>query len=95
MHFAELWYVFDRLEQEPWAWGPADRAAADAMAGYWVNFARTGDPNGPGLPPWAPFDGGAGLCFGDRPTPCDLPDRATLTAFDAAYDAVCGARFGR
>ncbi|MBC6982883.1 carboxylesterase/lipase family protein [Caulobacter sp. 17J80-11] len=93
-HFAELWYMFDHLDQEPWAWSPADRALADAMAGYWVNFARTGDPNGPGLPAWAPFDGAASLCFEDRPAPCDLPDRKTLSAFDAAYDAVRGAPFG-
>ncbi len=31
-----------------------DRAIADMMSGYWANFATSGDPNGKGLPAWAP-----------------------------------------
>jgi para-nitrobenzyl esterase len=54
-HFAELWYVFDHLGQEPWPWRPADRRLASQMARYWTNFAKTGDPNGPGVPTWPRF----------------------------------------
>jgi len=33
----------------------ADRAVSDEVSSYWVNFARTGDPNGKGLPRWPAF----------------------------------------
>ena len=28
---------------------------AEMISSYWVNFAKTGDPNGKDLPAWAPF----------------------------------------
>jgi para-nitrobenzyl esterase len=49
-HFAELWYVFDHLNQEPWRWTAADRTVADEVSSYWVNFARSGNPNARGFP---------------------------------------------
>ena len=35
---------------------PEDQAVARTVNTYWANFARTGDPNGPGLPKWPLYD---------------------------------------
>jgi para-nitrobenzyl esterase len=54
-HWAELPYVFGHSDQAPGAWNSGDHALSDAMIGYWTNFAKNGDPNGPGLGEWPVF----------------------------------------
>jgi para-nitrobenzyl esterase len=59
-HAGEIEYVFGTLDislpKVPWE--AADRALSEAMTTYWSNFARTGDPNGPGLPKWPRYSAG-------------------------------------
>lgn len=55
-HGTEMAYVFDHLDQQSVPWTARDRALASAMSTYWTNFAKSGDPNGAGLPAWPPFD---------------------------------------
>jgi para-nitrobenzyl esterase len=56
-HAGEIEYVFGTLAASPAVpWEAADRALSEQMMTYWSNFARTGDPNGPGLPPWPRYD---------------------------------------
>lgn len=50
-HGAELEYVFGNMVV-PDSWDATDKRVAKQMGDYWVNFARTGNPNGKGLPAW-------------------------------------------
>jgi para-nitrobenzyl esterase len=56
-HGAEIQYVFDNLDVDKRQWTRADRQLAGRLAETWVNFARTGNPNGKGLPAWPAYDG--------------------------------------
>ncbi|WP_198120595.1 carboxylesterase/lipase family protein [Massilia rhizosphaerae] len=56
-HGAEIQYVFDHLGQDPRPWSAYDRQLANRLADTWAAFARTGSPNGKGLPAWPAFDG--------------------------------------
>ncbi|MEM7371899.1 MAG: carboxylesterase family protein [Bacteroidota bacterium] len=56
-HGAEIVYTLNNLENDPGPIGSgvfsdAELAYADQVSDYWVNFAKHGDPNGNGLPPW-------------------------------------------
>jgi para-nitrobenzyl esterase len=94
-HFAELWYVFDHLNQEPWRWSIADRRMAEEISSYWVNFARSGNPNGPGLPSWPAFTNGDSkvLYLGHPITIGGVANINSLKVFDAVYAAVRGKPF--
>lgn len=59
-HACEIEYVFGTLGSQPNPWEPVDFRISEAMASYWANFTKTGDPNGPGLEKWPVYDGGAG-----------------------------------
>jgi para-nitrobenzyl esterase len=87
-HVAEIPYMFDNLAP-PVPWTDVDRRLADTMASYWVNFARTGNPNGAGLPAWPAYRDSSGKVqmLGDTvmTQAGSVPAAATLNFFDSAY----------
>jgi para-nitrobenzyl esterase len=56
-HASEIEFVFGMLSSRELPWRPEDRKVSELMGSYWSNFARSGDPNGPGLPPWPAYRG--------------------------------------
>ena len=82
-HASELPYVFGTLPDSAYGtaaslfgdfsvdadtYNQQDAALSKAMNGAWAQFAKTGDPNGPGLPTWPKFSSGkeSYLEFGDQ-----------------------------
>ena len=53
-HGVDLAYVFGNMSEAD-GYTATDRELSRQVMAYWVNFARTGDPNGPGLPPWPAY----------------------------------------
>jgi para-nitrobenzyl esterase len=55
-HSSEIPYLFETLDMAPERnFAFADRQLSLAMATYWVNFIKRGDPNSPELPAWRPL----------------------------------------
>ena len=66
-HGGEIAYVFGTLSAgRGGAPTPEEQAVVRMAHGYWVNFAKTGDPNGPGLPVWPRHDPKKDLIFDFR-----------------------------
>ncbi|MBR0716605.1 carboxylesterase/lipase family protein [Bradyrhizobium liaoningense] len=87
-HGAEMAYAYGTLDSLNWTrpvrtWTEADRKLSDLMSSYWVNFAKTGNPNGSGLPVWPAYDEGKEqvILLGDSVVAGDLPNKTKLDFF--------------
>ena len=53
VHSADIEYAMGNLATNlVYAWTDECEQVSQLMQGYYANFVKTGDPNGPGLPEW-------------------------------------------
>lgn len=77
-HSSEIPYVFETLNASPArGFQEQDRNIARDLAGYWSNFVKHGDPNGPGLSRWQASGNGAisVMKLDEKPGPYRLDER--------------------
>ena len=86
-HADEVPYVFGNFGGRGSKPQPKDLALSDMIQAYWINFARTGDPNGPGLPVWPNFTGeNQKVMYFDTTTGAiPIPNLEKLKAYDEYY----------
>lgn len=79
-HTGEVAYVMDNLKFLNRPWEPSDQPLATLMSSYWVNFIKTGDPNGSGLPNWPQYDNNSqqAMVFDVHSGAQTLPDKDEL-----------------
>lgn len=92
-HGMELFYVFNNWENTTLGSGalfqPADDSMQQVLLSYWVNFAKTGDPNGQGLVNWPRYHSATDCFLELRATP-DGTGCGIRTAQSDLWDDVAG-----
>ena len=68
-HAAEIGYVFGNVDLFGAVPADADHALSEMMATVWTQFARTGNPNGEGLPEWPAYTAETRRIWSSVPTP--------------------------
>lgn len=79
-HSSDLVYSFNNLKKLNRSWTDDDRHVADQVSSYWVNFVKTGNPNGECLREWMPFDPNKAttMALGTRPGPREIAPKERL-----------------
>jgi para-nitrobenzyl esterase len=67
-HTSEVPYTLHTLHTWKRPWQALDKDLENTMSSYWVNFAKTGNPNGQSLPEWNSYNKQSGeiMVVGDK-----------------------------
>ncbi len=86
-HGVDVPYVFQTLDRSKPDITQSDLQISEAVATYWVNFAKRGDPNGAGVPTWPQFteDNRQVMYFNNKPLPGPVPGVSALEVLDTYF----------
>ena len=89
-HTSEVPYVFDNTSGDASQFEEIDRTVSGAMAAAWVRFAKTGNPNGGGLPQWPAYRSPDYrlLDFGDAVTVQSNAHSPAIELFQRAFETM-------
>lgn len=86
-HAQDVSYVFQHLDTSNPETTKSDLEISDAMATYWTNFAKYGNPNGKGLPEWPAFSDANPevMYFSQTPHTGPVPSAESLEVLDQYF----------
>lgn len=86
-HGQDVAYVFKHLDASNPQTTKTDLEISEAMATYWTNFAKHGDPNGEGVPVWPPFSDAhpSVMYFSQTTHTGPVPSARSLKSLDAYF----------
>lgn len=87
-HAQDVSYVFQHLDTANLELTKFDFDLSEAMATYWTNFAKYGDPNGQGVPVWPAFsDANPEVMYlGPTPHVGPVPSAESLKVLDGYFE---------
>ncbi len=85
-HAGEEIYFYHNIKEDSKQFTDEDRALSDMMSQYFLNFIKTGDPNGGDLPEWTAYSGKDEVFeFGEHTGPVETPMTGLYEIFDRFY----------
>jgi len=86
-HASEIEYALGNLPtNKVYAWGPDDFKTSETMQNFFVNFVKTSNPNGAGLPTWDTVKSGKFMVINQDAQQQPVTDAKRYTVMDSFFN---------